>query len=221
MQIYEQIKEDIIQVGNDLYQKGLLVGTDGNISVRISQNKILITASGFCKGRMSKDQISLVSLDGSIISGLKPARDIRMHLAVYRQRPKANAVVHAHPPVTTGLSMSKLDFSRVALPEVLFNLHGIAVTEYCTPTTIEVPREVERVLKENPESQAIILTSHGALTIGDDVFDAYYKMETLEMFCKATLVSRLYGDTRYLNDEQLKNVNRLISGEHPDEVIKP
>ncbi|HZJ78802.1 MAG TPA: class II aldolase/adducin family protein [Clostridia bacterium] len=215
------VKKDIVQVGKDLYDKGLLVGTDGNISVKVDENKILITASGFCKGKLNEEQITLVTLDGEILSGLKPARDIRMHLAAYKQKPNTGAVVHAHPPFTTGFSMSEIDMSKVSLPEVLFNLNGIAVTEYTTPTTIEVPREVTRVLKEKPESQAIILTCHGALTLGSNVFDAFYKMETLEMFCKATLVSRIFGNTRHLNEEQLLNIKRLMNGEKPDDVIKP
>lgn len=217
-----QYKQDIVQVGRDLYDKGLLVGTDGNMSIRTGENEVLITASGICKGRMSLEHITTVDLDGNILSGVKPARDIRMHLAVYRHRPEARAVVHAHPPVTTGYAMSEVDFERVALPEVLFNLKGIAVTGYCTPTTIEVPREVTRVMNQKPGCETILLANHGALTVSNqDIFDAFYKMETLEMFAKANIVTRLIGNTRYLNEEQMGYVNRLIGGEAPDSVISP
>ena len=89
-----------------LYQKGLLVGTDGNFSIRLNEKEIVITASGFCKGKLQESSFTVVSPDGEVLSGSKPARDIRMHLAVYRQRPDVTAVVHAHPPVATGLSMT-------------------------------------------------------------------------------------------------------------------
>lgn len=217
----EQYKKDIVEVGKLLYDKGLLVGTDGNISIRTGEDEILITASGFCKGKLETKHITKVDMQGNVLSGLKPARDIRMHLAVYRERPEIKAVVHAHPPVTTGYAMSEVSFDKVALPEVLFALQGIAVTGYTTPTTIEVPREVTRVLKENPDSRTILLANHGALTMSTDVYDAFYKMETLEMFTKANLVSSLVGHTRYLNASQMEKVNRLIHGEAPDSVIDP
>ncbi|TCS78095.1 L-fuculose-phosphate aldolase [Muricomes intestini] len=218
----EQYKEDIVQVGKELYEKGLLVGTDGNMSIRIGRNEIFITASGICKGKMQAENITAVDMEGNVLSGQKPARDIRMHLAAYRQRPDIKAVVHAHPPITTGYAMSEVSFDKVALPEVMFALKGISVTRYTTPTTIEVPREVTRVLKEYPESETILLANHGALTISTtDVYDAFYKMETLEMFARANIVSKILGHTRYLNEEQMKNVNRLIHGEPPDSVISP
>lgn len=220
-QTQERYKRDIVEVGKRLYDRGLLVGTDGNISIRISDNEVLITASGFCKGRLETKHITKVDMKGNILSGLKPARDIRMHLAAYRERPDVKAIVHAHPPVTTGYAMSEVSFDRVALPEVLFALQGIAVTEYTTPTTIEVPREVSRVLRENPGCQTILLANHGALTLSDDVYDAFYKMETLEMFTTANLVSKILGHTRYLSQEQMIKVNRLIKGEDPDSVIRP
>lgn len=220
-QTQEQYKRDIVEVGKLLYEKGLLVGTDGNISIRVGENEILITASGFCKGKLETKHITKVDLEGKVLSGMKPARDIRMHLAVYREKPEIKAVVHAHPPVTTGYAMSEISFDKVALPEVIFALQGIAVTGYTTPTTIEVPREVARVLKENPDSRTILLANHGALTMSTDVYDAFYKMETLEMFTKANLVSRLIGHTRYLNASQMEKVNRLIKGEAPDSVIDP
>lgn len=218
----EQYKQDIVEIGKKLYDKGLLVGTDGNISIRISENKVLITASGFCKGTLKPEHITLVDMEGAILEGLKPARDIRMHLAAYGERTEIKAVVHAHPPVTTGYAMSEVNFKKVALPEVLFALKGIATTGYTTPTTIEVPREVTRALKENPGCETVLLANHGALTVStSDVYDAFYKMETMEMFAKANLVSKLLGNTRYLNAEQMMNVNRMIQGEDPDSVIKP
>lgn len=217
----KQVKRDMVQVGKELYDRGLLIATDGNLSVRLTENEVLITASGICKGNMTEDQLTLVNLDGEIIEGLKPARDIRMHLAVYKERPEVKAVVHAHPPITTGAAMSDIDLSRIALPEVLFSLNGIAITRYCTPTTIEVPREVTRILKEQKNCQAILLANHGALTMGSSIYDAFYKMETLEMFFKATLASKIFGNTQYLNSAQLEKVHRLVDGEDPDEIVKP
>ena len=219
----DEKRNELIKVGELLYQKGLLVGTDGNFSIRLNENEILITASGYCKGRLTEDGFTVVDLDGTVLSGPKPARDIRMHLAVYRQRPEVNAVVHAHPPVATGLSMTggmEEEFSKVALPEVLFNLHGVAVTDYCTPISCEVPEELVKAMKKVPQADAVLLSNHGALTMGDTAWDAFYKMETLEMFCKTLFVSKLFGNTKYLSNQEVEKVNRLIQGADLDEVAR-
>ncbi len=219
----EKSIQEMMEVGSQLYQKGLLVGTDGNFSIRLNEKEIVITASGFCKGKLQESSFTVVSPDGEVLSGSKPARDIRMHLAVYRQRPDVTAVVHAHPPVATGLSMTsgiEQELSRVALPEVLFNLHGIAITEYCTPISCEVPEELAKAMKKTPQADAVLLANHGALTMGNTIWEAFYKMETLEMFCKALFVSKLFGTTSYLSKEQVEKVHRLIKGEDPDTVAR-
>lgn len=208
----QQYRKDIIEVGRRLYQKGLLVSTDGNISIRLSQNEILITSSGFCKGTLTADQITKVDMNGNILSGLKPARDIKMHLATYRCRPDAKAIVHAHPPMTTGFAMTNGKFDRVTLPEVLFTMGKIGITEFALATTEEVPMVVEKTLQEDPDYGALILASHGALTFGNDVMEAYYKMETLEMFITATLVSKLFGNVNYLSKIQEGQVWNLVKG---------
>lgn len=221
MEQYNQERQDIIEVGRELYQKGLLVGTDGNISIRLNENQILITGSGFCKGKLKPENISMVNMQGETLEGPRPARDIRMHLAVYKEKPQTKAVVHAHPPVITGYSMSEVNFDRLALPEVMFNLSGIAVTGYATPISVEVARKVAEALQKTPKAESILLANHGALTFGEDVFDAFYKMETLEMFAQANLVSGLIGKTRYLDEGQMSVVQRLLKGEHPDTIVPP
>lgn len=216
-----QAKREIVEVGRELYEKGLLVGTDGNISIRLGEDDILITGSGFCKGKLKEEDITLVSLGGDIKEGPRPARDIRMHLAVYREKEEAKAVVHAHPPVITGYSMSDMSFERLALPEVMFSLRGIAVTKYATPISVEVARGVTDALRRNPIAQCVLLANHGALTYGNDVYDSFYKMETLELFARSNLVSQMVGNTRYLDQGQMGVLNRLLSGTSPDEIVPP
>lgn len=208
----DDCRRDIVRVGKLLYDKGLLVSTDGNISIKLSENEILITSSGFCKGMITTDQITKVDMQGNVISGLKPARDIKMHLAVYKCRADAKAVVHAHPPIATGFSITNTTFDKVTLPEVMFSIGSVAVTEYAAPTTENVPLVVTKKLLECPDSMALILSNHGALTIGFDVMDAYFKMETLEMFLKATIVSKILGKENYLNERQIEEVKALIKG---------
>lgn len=221
MASFEKICDDIICVGREMYQRGLIIGTDGNISARLDDGNIVITGSGFCKGKLKRENMTVVDAGGKILAGPKPARDVRMHLAVYRTCPQANAVVHAHPPVITGFSMSHYDFDKIALPEAMFNLHGVACTGYAVPISVDVARGIMKVMDEKPECRAIVMANHGALTFSDNIYDAFYKMETLEFFGKSTLVSMLIGDTYYLNCEETNIVNRLIEGENPDNIVPP
>ena len=212
-----QCRRNIVEVGKLLYDKKLLVSTDGNLSVRISENEVLITASGFCKGRLTPEQITKVDMEGNIISGLKPARDIQMHLTTYKTRPQAKAIVHAHPPISTGFAIAGFQFDHVTLPEILFSIGTIGVTDYAAPTTPDVPKVVAKKLWECPTCEALILANHGALTMGTDIMDAYYKMETLEMFLTATLVSKILGRENVLTERQVKEVWSIKNGEIPEE----
>lgn len=221
MSDYDLYFDEIIEAGREMYKKGLIVGTDGNLSSRLPDGKIAITGSGYCKGKLERENISVVDLRGGLISGPKPARDIRMHLAVYRSREGAHAVVHAHPPVVTGFSATHYDFGKVIFPEALFNLNGIVFTDYAVPISVDVSRKVTQALLSNPNAEAVILANHGALTFADSVMSAFYKMETVEMLSKSVLVSVLLGSTRYLNGQELETVDKLLAGVSPDELVPP
>lgn len=221
MASFESICDDMIYVGKQLYQRGLIIGTDGNISAKMDDGNIVITGSGFCKGKLKREDMTVIRPTGEILKGPKPARDVRMHLAVYRTCTEAKAVVHAHPPVITGFSMSQYNFEKVALPEAMFNLHGVACTEYAVPISVDVARGIMKVMREKPECRAIVMANHGALTFSDDIYDAFYKMETLELLAKSTLVSKLIGYTYYLSNEETETVNRLMCGVNPDEIVPP
>lgn len=221
MMSFEKICEDIILVGKEMYQRGLIIGTDGNISVKMEDGNIVITGSGFCKGKLEKAHMSVITPTGEILRGPKPARDVRMHLAVYRTCEEAKAVVHAHPPVITGFSMSHYNFDKISLPEAVFNLNGVACTEYAVPISVDVARGIMKAMRRRPKCRAIVMANHGALTFSDNLYDAFYKMETLEFLGKSTLVSKLIGDTYYLNEEETDIVNRLICGVNPDDIVPP
>ena len=198
---------DMIEVGKRLYQKGLVASNDGNISVRISENEILITPTGVCKGDMSPDQILKVDFSGNLISGfLKPTSEMKMHLSVYRHRSDVRAVVHAHPPKATAFAVAGKELDRITLPEVVFSLGSIALSEYGTPSTDQIPRAVEKCIGT---SDALLLANHGALTVGSTVMDAYYKMETLEHFASISIYARLLGGERVLNKEQTEELFRV------------
>ena len=123
-----------------------------------------------------------------------------MHLEVYKNRPDVRAVVHAHPPTATGFAVAGIPLDRAVLAEVVTTLGSIPIAEYGTPSTPELPAAVRKYIKAH---DGLLLANHGALTIGPDVYAAYYKMETIEHFAKISLVTRQLGRENLLSREEV------------------
>ena len=129
-----------------------------------------------------------------------------MHLEVYRQRPDVRAVVHAHPPIATGFAVAGIPLDRAVLAEVVTTLGSVPIADYATPSTRELPEAVRKYVKAH---DGMLLANHGALTLGSDVFAAYYKMETIEHFAHISLVARLLGGERLLSREEVFRLQGL------------
>jgi hypothetical protein len=129
-----------------------------------------------------------------------------MHLEVYRQRPDVNAVVHAHPPTATGFAVAGIPLDKAVLAEVLTTLGSVPIAEYATPSTQELPEAVRKYIKAH---DGMLLANHGALTVGADLFGAYYKMETIEHFAKISLVARTLGRENVLSREEVTRLQGL------------
>ncbi len=202
------LRLQIVEAGKRLQQRFFVASNDGNISAKLDDNTILITPTGVNKGEVTPDQIIKVDREGNIIEGhMKVTSEIKMHLAVYNMRADVKAIVHAHPPASTAFSVSKekLD-DPVILPEAVFSLGKIGYCEYGTHSTDEVPKAVE---KEIPYSNVLLLSNHGALTVGTDVMQAYYRMENLEMVSKVTIYSKILGNIKTLNELQVEKLNKV------------
>lgn len=204
-----KLKLDIVEIGKRMYAKNYVASNDGNISIRISANEILITPSGVSKGYMSPEDMLKVDIDGNLLEGhLKPSSEMKMHLEVYKKRVDVFAVVHAHPQKATAFAVANKCFDKVTLPEIIFSLGKVSLAEYGTPTTYEIP---EAVGKHIVESDAILLANHGALTVGKDIYDAYYKMETLEHFAAISLYARQIGREVALGEDEIKRLFEIRS----------
>ena len=115
-----QLRREIVEAGRRLYQKNMVASNDGNISARLSEGEILITPTGVCKGDMTEDMLLKVDMEGNRLEGyLKATSEMKMHLAVYRQRPDVGAVVHAHPQKATAFAVANLNFDEITLPEAI------------------------------------------------------------------------------------------------------
>ena len=203
------IRADIVEVGRRLYARAYTASNDGNISVRLGPDRLLMTPRSVCKGFMTPDMMCITDLDGRKLQGDRdPSSEMLMHLEVYRHRPDVQAVVHAHPPIATGFAVAGIPLNRAVLAEVLTTLGSIPIAEYATPSTAELPAAVRKYIKAH---DGMLLANHGALTVGADVFAAYFKMETIEHFAKISLVARLLGGENLIAREEVARLQELRS----------
>lgn len=204
MRTEEQVRADIVEIGRRLWERGYVASNDGNISVRVDERRLITTPKSVSKGFMTADMMVVTDLDGKKLAGERdPSSELKMHLQVYRERPDAHAVVHAHPPTATGFAVAGIPLDRAVLAEVVTTLGSIPIAEYATPSTDELPQACSKYLKAH---DGLLLANHGALAIGPDLFTAYYRMETIEHFAKISLVTRMLGREHVLSRAE---VNRL------------
>ena len=179
-----------------VYAKGWVAANDGNISIRLDQDRILATPTGISKGMMQPDDLIICDLNGNKIEGRRErTSEIAMHTTVYQLRPDVQAVVHSHPPVSTGFAAAGKALNLAILPEVVIGLGCVPLADYGLPGT---PALTEGMLPYIPNYDALLMANHGAVCYGEDVFKAYFKMETLEHVARITLVAEILGGPKVL-----------------------
>jgi L-fuculose-phosphate aldolase len=203
----EQVRADIVEAGRRMYTRGFVASNDGNISARLDDRRLLTTPKSVSKGFMTPDMMVIVDYDGNKVAGDRdPSSELPMHLEIYRNRPDAHAVVHAHPPTATGFAVAGIPLTRAVLAEVITTLGSIPIAAYGTPSTAELPEAVRKYIKAH---DGMLLANHGAVTCGPNVMAAYYKMETIEHFAKISLVARLLGGENLISREEVERLQGL------------
>lgn len=196
MKKVEQCRREICAVGRWMYERGLAVATEGNLSVRLEADRILVTPAGACKGRLAPEDLLVTDMDGRVVSGEGQASsEILMHLLFYNVRPEVSAIVHAHPPTATGFAAAGRALEEAVLPEVVVCLGKIPLAPYGTPGTVDLCAGLEPLA---PRHDAILLENHGAVTCGPDLRTAYYRMETVEQFARIMLAAESLGGPHLL-----------------------
>ena len=204
--IEELARTELIQVARLCYSKGYICGVEGNFSVRIGTDKILTTPRGSCKGRLNENELVITNLDGEAIFSGQPSTELKMHIMVYRHRPDVQAVVHAHPVTAVGLTVAGVSLAVPILPEIVCSLGSVPTAPYATPSTDEIPNSIVPFLKDH---DAIMLDHHGALTYGSDLWDAFYKLETVEHFAQTLVVAYQVGRPLELSSEQVARLQAI------------
>ncbi len=200
-------RQEMVAVGRRMYQRGYVAATDGNISVRLDGERLLLTPSGVCLGEMSPEDLVIVDREGRPVDAAqRPSSELPMHLEVYGQRPDVSAVIHAHPPLATAFTVAGISLAQCVIPEVVLTMGTIPTTQYATPSTEQGREQVRELIRCY---DALILDRHGTLTIGPDLINAYRRLEKVEHAAQVTLAARQLGNIRTLPPEEVRRLEAM------------
>jgi L-fuculose-phosphate aldolase len=203
------LREELCRAGRLMWERGLSVARDGNLSARLADGRLLITPGGACKGFLTPDMLLTVDLDGRVLeapAGARSTSELPMHLEVYRRRPDVRAVVHAHPPIAVALSLAGVPLDEDVLPEIILTLGRVPTSEYATPSGEENRAAIRDLIADH---DALVLRRHGTLTVGRDPFDAYLKLESVEQLARILWLARQAGGAAPLAPDQLEKLHAL------------
>lgn len=201
------LREEIVRIGRLLYERGLVVAGEGNISARLGDELIVTTPSGACKGMLEPEDLVIVGLEGQVHAGSRrPSSELQMHLAVYQQRPDVHAVVHAHPPIAVACTLAGVQMDASVLPEMILTLGAVPTAPFALAGTREMYEAIAPLL---PHHNAILLTHHGALTVGETLMRAYLRMEQVEQYAKIVLAAHQLGGAQPLAPEHLARLDEF------------
>ncbi len=190
-----QTVHNIIAAGRRLYQRGLVAGTDGNISVRCGET-IFITASGVSKGWLTEADIVPISLDGQpAASGAKPSSEAALHVSVYRNRPDVQAVVHAHPPFATAYALAGMTLPQ-DLVEARLMLGEIPLLSFAEAGSLQLAEQTGAAARSY---RGALLANHGAVAWDWQLDMAICLMEAIEQVAKTNWYAQMLLHSKHQN----------------------
>ena len=196
-----QYRRDIVRFGEMLHSLGFIAATDGNLSVRLDENRILVTPTGMSKGMMTPSDLVVVDMNGRKLKGKRQVTsEIGMHLLIYRMRSDVHGIVHAHPRTATGFAAAGMALNQPLVCEVVIGLGLIPLAPYGTAGTPELAATLEPLI---PQYDAILMANHGVVAYGEDLQQAYMKMETVEHFARIALVAHILGHEQPLGNQEI------------------
>jgi len=198
------LRQDLARFGKMLHSQGFVAATDGNLSVRLDHERILITPTCVSKGMMRPQDMVIVGLDGRKLNGSSnPSSEIAMHLTIYRMRPDVGAVVHAHPCTATGFASAGMALDEPLCSEVVITLGSVPLAPYATTGSMELSDSLRPFI---PYHDAILMANHGVVTYGEDLCRAYMRMEAVEHYARIVLTARLLGSAQSIDSRELEKL---------------
>lgn len=215
-----EIRAQICDICYKMWQLGWVAANDGNVSVKLGDDRFLATPTGMSKAFITPEELLLINGRGEIVEaqeGLRPSSEIKMHLRCYAERPDVGAVIHAHPPGATGFAVAHKPMDMYNMIEDVAAIGSVPLTPYGTPSTYEVPEAIAPYLAEH---DVMLLENHGALAVGADPITAFYRMESLELWAKITINAVILGGSHDISRENIDKLIALreyygVTGKHP------
>jgi L-fuculose-phosphate aldolase len=200
-----QARKLVVEIGKLLYERNYVVASDGNVSIRLDENRVLATPTMTCKGRMTEDGLAITDMDGTALNDRKASSELAMHLLIYKMRSDIKAVCHAHPPNGTAFAVAGLAIDQPILSEVILTLGCVPLTNYGTPSTDELTESMKPFVEHH---NALLMANHGAVAYGADLWQAFDRLETLEHTAKIAILAKTLGGA---NDLPKDAISKLIN----------
>ena len=206
---YQNEMNEIARIMKRLYDRHLTTCSGGNISVRVDENRVLITPSALDKGNLKSETIAVVTMDGeNLTPHLKTSIETDMHLEIFKKRPDAKAIVHAHPVYASLFTATDKKLRTDLLAEARFVLGEPAFAPYALMGTEKLAEIVAASFKKD-ETKVVLMENHGIITIGESLFQAYDRIEVVEASARMSFLGELVGGTRPLSPERLAAIDAM------------
>ncbi len=202
-----QARKDIVFYSHKVHAEGLVCATDGNLSIRLDNDHVLITPSGLRKEDMYVEAPIVIDMDGEPVGdSRRPSTEFKVHLEAYRQRPDVRAVIHAHPPKAIAFTIAEAPLETCMLPEVVVTMGDVPVAPYATPSTTALPESMRDLIRQ---SDTLMLARHGSVTVGKNLADAFKKLEKLEHNAQIMIYARILGGPKPFDQSELARLEGL------------
>src|SRR5882672_836289 len=196
-------RRDLIRICHLMYERSYVVSSDGNVSVKLDDGRILATPTMTCKGRATEEMLALTDLEGKPLTDRRASTELALHLLIYRERPEINAVCHAHPPHGSAFAVAGLAIDQPILSEVILTLGCVPLAAYGTPSTDELTEAMRPLVKHH---NALLMANHGAVAYGTDLWQAFDRLETLEHTARIAILSRILGGSKNLPADAIEKL---------------
>lgn len=196
-------RQELVAWGKELYDQGLVKGSGGNLSIRLADDTVLMTPTGWFLGHMTEECISRIDMEGNLLDGEKPTKEVPLHLAVYQERPNVRAVCHTHSIYATAYASSVENgtIMPVYVPSVAAKVGPVMVTAFAFPGSEQLGENVRAGIRN---SNGTLLSNHGVVAVGKDMTAAVSVANEIENNAMLHFVS---GQTaRPLSDEDVEKL---------------
>ena len=211
MEDINKIKQEIVLYSKRMYEGKYIVGTEGNLSVKLSNGNFAITPSGLNKGFISEDDIVICDRNGNKIEGNhQPSSEYRLHLTVYNNRKDIYAICHGHPPFSTAFACAGKPLNKALLPEILLTLGAVPLVDYATPGSEKLSEYLKVYLDRY---DAFLLESHGLLTLGKSLDEAFNRLEMVERYANILHNTEQIGGGKLLSKQETEQLLKLSGRE--------